>query len=169
MIEYIQGDIIKAFEELDNVVLCHIDNCSSLYKKGFAKTLYDKYPKANANSVMTQYFGDIRKTYIQEDNKYIINLYSQYYPGNSSDKLGKYEGFELPDNYNNRIKALEHCLYTVDTVINQDFLIIMPLIASGIGKCSSKEYSSDLDYFKRYIAPIVEEYLKDYNVKVYYL
>lgn len=168
MIEYIQGDIIKAFEELDNVVLCHIDNCNSLYKAGFAKILYNKYPKANPNSVMSQYFGDIIKNYI-EDNKYIINLYSQYYPGKPSDKLGKYQGFELPDNYNNRIKALEHCLYQITEIISEDYIIIMPLIASGLAKDTTKEYSSDLDYFKRYIAPIIEKYLEDYNVKVYYL
>jgi hypothetical protein len=168
MIEYIQGDVIKAFEEVDNVVLCHIDNCSSLYKKGFAKTLYNKYPKANTNSIMSNYFGDAIKTYMG-DSKCIVNLYSQYYPGNSSDKLGKYDGFELYDNYNNRIKALEHSLYETSKIVDEGDLIIMPLIASGLGKCLSKEYSSDLDYFKKYIAPIVEEYLKDYNVKVYYL
>ena len=168
MIEYIQGDIIKAFEELDNVALLHQDNCSSLYKKGFAKILYDKYPKANTNSIMSNYFGDAIKTYV-DDSKCIVNLYSQYYPGKPSDKLGKYESFELPDNYNNRIKALEHSLYETTKIVDEGDLIIMPLIASGLAKDATKEYSSNLDYFKKYIAPIVEEYLKDYNVKVYYL
>ena len=175
MIEYIQGDIIKAFEELDDVVLLHQENCSSLHKKGFAKVLYDKYPQANSNSVMSQYFGNIYDTNINS-GKYIINLYSQYYPGNPSNKPGKYQGFEVIDNYVNRIKALQYCLkgvvYFVDNLeetLQDKYTIIMPLIASGLAKDSTKEYTSDLDYFQRYIASVIEEYLEDYNVKVYYL
>lgn len=168
MIEYIQGDAIKAFEILDNVALLHQENCQSLYKAGFAKILYNKYPKANPNSIMSNYFADAIKTYVG-DSKCIVNLYSQYYPGKPSNKLGKYDGFELEDNYTNRIKALEYCLYETTKSVDEDNIILMPLIASGLAKDTTKEYTSDLDYFKRYIAPVIGEYLKDYNIKVYYL
>ncbi len=47
--------------------------------------------------------------------------------------------------------------------------IILPLIASGLAKMRTKDCISDLDYFKKYIAPTVEECLIDMNVTVYYL
>ena len=163
MIEYIQGDIIKSFEKLDNVVLLHQENVISKYKKGFAKVLYDKYPNAY-KQVTEDYFGNIVTTKFDE-NKYIVNFYSQFYPG---------KPYKKDDKYDDRVVALKECLSNLlydfyGTNFLNNATIILPLIASGLAKDITKEYTSDLDYFQRYIAPIIEKYLEDYNVKVYYL
>ena len=174
MIEYIKGDVIEAFDNCqESCCLLHQENCQSIGKAGFAKTLYYKYPEANPNRVMSSWFGNYKSTIINKiryKSKIIINLYSQYYPGHSSSKtFNIIEGYEIIDNYYNRIVALKTCLikFSIEKMIG--YTIYMPLIASGLAKDYTKEFISDLDYFKKYTALIVEEELKDFNVKVYYL
>jgi len=173
MIEYIKGDVIKAFKEHQgSCCLMHQENCQSLNKAGFAKSLYDEFPEANPNKVMSQYFGEYLLKSIKEKSEYkkfIINLYTQYYPGSPSNKIAKINGYELTDNFNNRINALKNCLKRLNWVLNEDNTIFIPLIASGLAKDKTKNYISDLDYFQKYIAPVIEECLEDFTIKVYYL
>jgi len=173
MIEYIKGDLIQAFDSFQEpCYLLHQENCTSLGKKGFAKVLYDKYPEANPNQVMLNWFGEYLLENVNKvigGHKAIVNLYCQYYPGSPSNVKAYYSNFEIEDNFKNRIVALNKCLDRINALFDEDKTIFMPLIASGLAKDMGLKHDSDLDYFQRYIAPIVEEHLKDFTVKVYYL
>lgn len=89
----------------------------------------------------------------------------------SDDDFASYYGLEykLFDTFENRCYALRQCLKEL-TGLAKDKKIGLPLIASGLAACKKrKKELTDLEYFKRYIAPIVEEELKDLDVTVYYL
>lgn len=166
--KYIQYDIIEAFKISTNTVLAHQDNCTSFYKAGFAKKLYTIYPVANPKQVMKRYWGQCVYVSSLESGNAICNMYAQYYPSSPSEKLGNYLNLLIPDSFENRTKALVRCLKVTQRRF-QDKQIIMPLVSSGLAKDKSKEYTSDLDYFKRYIEPILLQNLNTENITVYYL
>ena len=165
MLKYKQGDLLKAFEEGEVNVLLHQENCEGLgYFAGFAKALHKKYPdltKLQQEYCKKDVFGTIC-VYDLKDNKYIVNLYAQKYrgsPNNSNDTIAL------------RFEALRQCLKEVSKQVkNESFEIGLPLIASGLAASKQlKGTMTDLEYFKKYVAPIVEEGLKDLDVTIYYL
>jgi hypothetical protein len=169
MLKYKQGDLIEAFEDGDCKTLLHQENCESKYYAGFAKKIHDKYKTEH----YIRCFGNIDIHLIIGDYKRtIISLYSQYYRGQPSDKLFKdYSGYEMQDNFYNRTIALKNSLLQFKHRSKlYDSKIGIPLIASGLAADKRlKGTMTDLEYFKKYIAPIVEEELKDLDVTVYYL
>lgn len=172
--ELIKGDLIEAFKKHDGkCVLLHQENCISLEKLGIAKALYQEFPQAHIKRDMSSNFGRLHVTYGVLPDKSIVNLYSQFYPGRSAENYCKYNGFQIKDNFINRKRALEVCLEQIIDLIDRDVLIMMPLIASGLAKDQTLPYTSDLDYFTRYVKPIIQEALEgqfnSFKVQVYYL
>ena len=126
-------------------------------------------------------------TYKVDADKFIINAYSQIFRGQPSNKFMEMcdahkfpnteEAMELAiggvdnvfDTFENRCFALKEIL----NAVNHNFKrlrIGLPLIASGLAADKRlKGTMTDLEYFKKYIAPVVEEELKDLDVTVYYL
>lgn len=171
--KYNQKDAIEAFENNEINVCLSQSNCEGLnYFAGFAKKLHQKYPELTKmhqeHCKNEDVFGTIR-VYQFAPTKGIINLYSQKYRGspNNSD-----------DNIDLRIEALHICLKEVNNQLkglkeeySEKLLSVgLPLIASGLAADKQRKGTmTDLEYFKKYIAPIVEEELKDLDVTVYYL
>ena len=169
MITYVKGDVLKAFDESTNCILMHQENCISIKKSGFAKILYDKFPEAHIQKRLPGYFGDVIFTQVSKD-KFVYNLYSQYYPSGPKGEMCTFEGFRAIDDYETRIKALEKCLYKVESHISEtNRKILLPLIGSGLAKDKSKSHFSDLDYFMSYIGPTVDKILGNFDINVYYL
>lgn len=98
-------------------------------------------------------------------------MYSQYYPGSPKENTTHF------DTFMQRCAWLKQCLSDLKSysdylisVYNKEVKIGLPLIASGLAADKKlKGDMTDLEYFKKYIAPIVEEELKDLDVTVYYL
>lgn len=154
--KYIKGDIIKAFENNDIDVILHQCNCVKGHGKGIAQTLFQKYPEINIPYI-SFYKGDYKPIYLR-DNKWIINMYTQFYPGPPVN-----EG----DSFKIRMEWLKECLKRISYSFG-DLTVGMPLIASGLAADKNlKGNMSDLEYFKKYIAETVENYLP--NAKIYYL
>lgn len=82
----IEADIFEIFKQKDNVILTHCSNCFNTMGSGIAKVIKDKYPKAYEADCRTEK-GDKDKlgTYsfekVAEKEKYIANLYGQYFYG----------------------------------------------------------------------------------------
>ena len=166
MIQYKQGDLLQAFENKEVNLIAHQENCVTKYFAGVAKLIHDKYPET-IDKIEHRFFGDFSSNYTKHG--IILNLYSQYYPGSPNSTIFVKDKYELIDNYNNRITALEECLWKVRQYFS-DKKIGLPLLASGLASCKGRKTSlSDLEYFKKYIAPIVEKCLDDVDVTVYYL
>lgn len=173
---YKQGDLLAAFEVKEVSHIAIQENCEGLsYFAGISKAIHSKYPELTekhikACSVIP--FGKIM------ENNGIFSLYSQYYRGAPSNRKGKQEYFdmlsgqllekEITDDFETRCQALAVCLSSVSEYKIEH--LGLPLITSALFTCKvRKQGLSDLDYFKKYIAPIVERELKNITVTVYYL
>lgn len=167
MIQYKQGDLLKAFEngEVDTFIIQ--ENCTVGMGAGISKLTSVKYPE-----VLKYNFEQLRIAkeapedvlgllvpYMLKNKRYIYGIYSQYYPGSPQ------KGF---DTHKQRLNWLFKGLDTFDRN-NFGANLGLPLIASGLAKNHELKHDSDLDYFKKYIAPTVEEALPNVNVTVYYL
>lgn len=178
-INYIQGNIIDAFNENKINTIAHQCNCISRNVSGFANVLFSKYSDLHATHNIfidekIDVFGKILE--YQINNKFIVNMYSQYYPGGPSNKLFRINENEIKvDNLETREKALIQCLkqvYNLNLPDNQSIILGIPLIASGLASDKTlKSNKTDLEYFKLYIEPILQDLLSETNFKinVYYL
>lgn len=179
MLKYKQGDAIEAFEQDEINVCLSQSNCEALnYFAGFAKKLHQKYPEltklhqlhCNQDNVFGSSFVYNPNLKITPVNKYIVNMYSQYYRGQPSSNNFTLNDYLVCDSFENRTLALKSCLKYVDAKFHREVKIGLPLIASGLAADKKlKGTMTDLEYFKKYIAPIIEEELKDLDVTVYYL
>ena len=171
--KYKQANIIQAFENGEINVLMHQCNCTVGMGAGIAKKIAEKYPVVN---IMDK--GLIgRRTLagtcypVNLGGKYIVNLYSQYYVGSPTNKPLPIEREVLYDNFNQRKKWLRLALQQyVNEYSDKKDIIGLPLIASGLAADRKLKGSmTDLQYFKEYVAPIVEEELKNLDITIYYL
>lgn len=168
--QYINKNILTAFREGEFNVLLHQTNCVTGERvSGIAEKIFNEYPEALQKHLRKPIFGNYTYWSNNED-KMIININSQYYQGGCSDLLFIHStGYEIRDNFHNRLNALRNILTNINffhSFENQE--IGIPLIASGLGADRKLKGSMrDLEYFQKFIAPTVEKYLP--NCKVYYL
>lgn len=165
---YIQGDLINLFKEGYFNCIAHQTNCQKLIRSGVAGALAKEFPSIRYTD--EQHYDsfksneDMYGTLAVTETPFgdIINLYSQFQGGRC-----------LPtgiDSFHMRCVMLEAALDKV----NKDFKgqsIGLPLIASGLAASKSfkQEYETDLEYFKKFIAPIVSECLFEMDVTIVYL
>jgi len=162
MIKYIKGNLIQMFKENQFDYLLHQCNCFNS-GVGFAGALFNEYPDTKP---LPQYsYTHVRlgtNDYKPTLNGMIVNMFSQYNPGGCTDTG--------VDSFPIRIKALELCLKEINDSISVYAKIGMPLIASGIAADKvNKQGKTDLEYFLRYIAPLVNHCLPDRDITVVYL
>ncbi len=172
---YKQGDLLIAFKDDEVNVIMHQCNCTVGMGAGIAKEIAREFPIVNLINDELLDQSDIEgKCYpiAITNKKYIVNLYSQYYPGAPSEReilFGENKG--NLDTFRQRLNWLRKSLKMyVEEYSNKDDIIGLPLIASGLAADKNKKNGlSDLEYFKKYIAPTIEEELQNFNVTVYYL
>lgn len=160
MLTYHNKNLFEDVEIID--VILHQENCISNYYKGFAKILRGileiKWTECDRT------FGGVQMGYNELNNIEIYNLFSQYYPGSPTNNR------EIKDDMAIRCLKLMQCLRTIEYLVNKDKYIAIPLIASGLASDKKlKNNMSDIEYFKTYIAPIIDVMLDGYNINVYYL
>ena len=162
MIKYKQGNLLQAFENGEVDFIAHTCNATVGMGGGIARKIALKYPKIQVFDSILRKQGNILGTSqpFFVDNKIIYNVYAQYYPGKTRLEF---------DTFEDRIKWLEQGLIWINQW-NKNKTIGVPLLSSGLG-CDTKRKKglSDLEYFQKYIASIVEKCLSDVDVTVYYL
>lgn len=161
-LKYVKGDLIQMFKKNQFDYLLHQCNCFSS-GAGFAGALFNEYPDAKP---LSQYsYAHVRfgtNDYKPTLNGMIVNMFSQFNPGGCTETGA--------DSFSIRMKALELCLKDINTSISVHSKIGMPLIASGIAADKvMKQNMSDIEYFKLYIATLVNHCLPDRDVTVVYL
>jgi O-acetyl-ADP-ribose deacetylase (regulator of RNase III) len=108
-IKTINGSLLDATEDY----IIHQCNCISTNAKALAESLFNKYPYANTYKYRTKYTCSIPGTISVMGNgqneRYIINMYSQYYPA-----LPKYNN----DNTEKRIEWFKECLNKISSIEN---------------------------------------------------
>lgn len=73
----INGNILNS----DSIFIAHQTNCVGEVAGGVAAAIFKKWPQSNDYARKTHgKFGTIKIHHVGQD-KYVINMYSQYYPG----------------------------------------------------------------------------------------
>lgn len=102
MIEIVRGNIIDATEQY----IAHQCNCLTQNSAGAAKAIFDKYPHADTYFGRTEpdVLGTIKVLGNGEDNRYVINMFAQYYPGRTKFPNSGKDGIQT------RQKSFHRCL-----------------------------------------------------------
>lgn len=169
MIKYKQGDLLQAFEnrEIDTFIIQ--ENCTVGMGAGISKSVINKYPEIRKYNLEQLKIAKIAPKdvlgllvpYMLNDKRFIYGVYSQYFPGSPRTEF---------DTFEQRINWLEKGFDTFNRTNYNNIKLGLPLISSGLAACKVKKAGlTDLDYFKKYIAPIVKKYLNDVDVTIYYL
>jgi len=97
MIEIVTGDLFDAKEKY----LVHQCNCVTNRSAHLAKDVFEKYPYADIYTARTE--PDKPGTFILrgngEDQRYVVALLAQYYPGKSKYPTSKIDGIEIRRKY----------------------------------------------------------------------
>jgi O-acetyl-ADP-ribose deacetylase (regulator of RNase III) len=98
MIEIVTGDLLEAKEKY----ILHQTNCiSNGGAAGIARAIFDKYPYADCYSSRTQTSipGTIDICGNGADQRFIVNLHGQYYPGRAQYPLSSLDGLAAREKY----------------------------------------------------------------------
>jgi len=139
MIEIVTSNLLDAKEKY----ICHICNCVSHSAAGVAKQLFLKYPYSNdyvnRKSVTTP--GTINIKGNGKDQRYIVNLFAQYYPGKS-----KYEN-SLLDGIMARERFFSECLTLLSYTKNLESIAMPFNIGCGLAGGNWERYYSIIEKF----------------------
>ena len=96
MINIIEGDLLESKEQY----ICHACNCVSYGAAGLAYALFNKFPYSNIyhERKCVSEPGTISVHGDGEENRYIINMFSQYFPGKSN-KFNQKDTDKIRKNY----------------------------------------------------------------------
>lgn len=97
MIKIVTGDIFDSTEKY----LIHQCNCISNKSTGLAKDLFTRYPYADiyTNRTDPNKPGTIEIRGNGQDQRFIINLLGQYYPGKSKYPYSTLDGIQIREKY----------------------------------------------------------------------
>lgn len=97
MLDIVTGSIFDSKEKY----ICHQCNCLTTNSAGIAKEIFERYPYANFYATRTD--PDVPGTIIirgnGEDQRYIIGLLAQYYPGKPKYPLSTLDGTKIREKY----------------------------------------------------------------------
>jgi predicted RNase H-like HicB family nuclease len=149
---YKQGDLIQAYKDEDVKWLIHQIHSQGKGYAGFAGKLQKEYPDCFPLGPSTPGEWHVYSG--------IFSICAQIYPGHCT----------FGDTYEGRLKRLKHAISEIIFVyqIEDTEKIGIPLIGSGLGSdLGLKKDMTDLEYFKQYIAPALDEL--GLNFIAYYL
>ena len=143
MIEIITGDLLDAKEKY----IAHACNCVTNRSAGIAKSIFDKFPYANTYAARIE--PNIPST-IQimgngQDQRYIINMYSMYYPGKSKYPHSTKDGIEIREKY------FHKCLLRVAKIENLKSIAFPWRINCNLGGGIWTHYLGTLTNFAHFV------------------
>lgn len=152
MIEIIKNDILESKEKY----IAHSCNCISSRAAGVAKSIFDKYPYGDTYACrkLPDVPGTISILGNGYDFRYIINMFSLYYPGNP-----KYPNSSL-DGMRAREKYFHQCLMKVSRIENLESIAFPYKISCNLGGGNWDHYLGTLTNFANHI-------YKTQNAKTY--
>lgn len=146
MIEIISGDIFDAKEKY----LCHQCNCITNKAAHLSKDVFAKYPWADIyarrygqNIIDTPGQIMIRGNGI--DQRYVINLLGQYYPGKSKYPESKLDGIKVREKY------FYQCLLRVAKIPDLESVAIPWRIGCGAAGGDWDHYLGTITNFAQYV------------------
>jgi O-acetyl-ADP-ribose deacetylase (regulator of RNase III) len=143
MIEIITGDIFDSKEKY----LCHQCNCVTNKAAHLSKDVFTKYPYADAYSgrVEPDKPGTIQVKGNGQDQRYVINMFGQYYPGKSKYPYSNLDGIEI------RRKYFYKCLLRIAKLSELESLAFPWRIGCGAAGGDWAHYLGTLTNFANYV------------------
>lgn len=143
MIEIITGNILDAEEQY----IAHQCNCLTQRSAGTAKAIFDKFPYSNTykDRVVPDIMGTIKILGNGLDQRYVINMFAQYYPGKS-----KYPDSEL-DGIKIREKNFYKCLLRIAKLPDLKSIAFPWRIGCNLGGGDWEHYLGNIVNFAEYV------------------
>jgi len=143
MIEIITGDLLCAKEKY----IAHQCNCVTSTSAGTAKAIFDKFPYSNTYATraehdkpsLIQVMGD------GKDQRYVINMFAQYYPGKPKYPHSHLDGTAIREKYFHR------CLLRIAQIPNLESIAFPWRIGCNLGGGAWDHYLGTLTNFAQYI------------------
>ena len=143
MIQIINGNLLDATEQY----IAHQTNCFSKTAGGIAQAIFQKYPYSNTYATRTQpnipNTIDILGNGI--DQRLIINMYAQVYPGAPKYPLSTKDGIEAREKY------FYQCLLRISKIPNLQSIAFPFGIGCGLVGGNWENYLGKLTLFENYI------------------
>lgn len=135
-----KGDLVKAKE----TYVCHQCNCVTNRSAFLAKTLFNAFPYADVYSQRTEPStpGTITLRGNGQDQRYIVALFSQYYPGKTKYPNSPKDGWDA------RLSNFKKCLNALKELPDGSFAFPW-LIGCGAAGGNWDDYLSLLEGFAR--------------------
>jgi len=148
MLNIVSGDIL----ETEIQYIAHQCNCVSSSYSGLAYGIFTKYPYANiyeerSSGKYIHLPGDIHIRGDGNNNRYVINIMGQIYPGGPN-KSGL---LEVTDNANNRKKFFYDCLIDIAEIPGLVEIAFPYRIGCGLAGGNWEEYEELLKKFAVYV------------------
>lgn len=137
------GSILEATEKY----IAHQCNCITQKSAGTAKSIFDKFPYSNTYAArdIPDIMGTIKILGNGTDQRFIINMFAQYYPGKS-----KYPSSTL-DGINIREKCFHKCLLRIAKIANLESVAFPWKIGCNLGGGNWDHYLGNIENFAKYI------------------
>jgi O-acetyl-ADP-ribose deacetylase (regulator of RNase III) len=143
MIEIVIGDLLNAKEKY----IAHQCNCVTQASAGTAKAIFDKFPYSNtyADRQVPDTMGTIKVLGNGQDERYIINMFAQYYPGKSKYPQAKKDGIET------RLQTFHQCLLKISRITDLESIAFPWKIGCNLGGGVWEHYLGNLTLFANYV------------------
>lgn len=151
MIEIVKGDLLDSKEKY----IAHQCNCLTQNSAGTAKAIFDKYPYADTYT-RRERLADGTNTNVDvpgtitilgngQDQRYVINMYAQYYPGKSKYPKSTLDGIPVRRNYFHR------CLLRVAKIEGLESIALPWRIGCNLAGGDWEWYLGTLTNFANYV------------------
>lgn len=153
-IEIITGDLLSAKEQY----IAHQCNCLTQNSAGTAKAIFDKFPYANSYAArdVADTMGTIKIFGNGEDQRYVVNMYAQYYPGRSKYPASDKDGIQA------RLNCFDRCLLRIANIEGLKNVAFPYKIGCNLGGGNWEDYLKRLTGFAEHV-----EKTKDVRVVIY--
>lgn len=143
MIEIVTGDLLNSKEKY----IAHQCNCLTQNSAGMAKAIFDKFPYANtyATRTVADMLGTIKILGNGEDQRYVVNMFAQYYPGKPKYPNSSKDGTLIREHYFHR------CLLRVAEIPNLESIAFPWKIGCNLGGGIWEHYLGTLTNFANYV------------------
>lgn len=140
--------INQSLLEANTKYIAHQCNCITWQSAGIAKAIFDKFPYANTYKDRINGCKDKQGTVHilgnEFENRLIINMYVQYYPGSP----GKADF----DSYKNRLNYLKQCLNRISYIDNLESIGFPYGMGCRLAGGRQTDYTEILEKFAEHVA-----------------
>lgn len=149
----VEGDLL----ECNHKYICHQTNCLTSVGSNLAKAMFEKFPYANIYAPRANYNmsdlplpeekpGEIVIKGNGQDQRYIINMIGQWYPGKPVYPTSSKDGYIA------RQKYFKSCLKKIIGIKNLESIAFPYNIGCGAAGGNWTDYEKLIDLFAKYVS-----------------